>query len=67
MTRIVLEILGFHRIHHIEWAYGWRLPLTPIAVFPGRQALAEPTRYIPWRIKRVARGEFHDCTTTGIY
>jgi hypothetical protein len=67
MIRAVLEALGFHRIHHIEWAFGWRLPLVSLAVFPGGQSLTEPIRVIPWRFRRVVDGEFHDCTASGVY
>jgi hypothetical protein len=61
---------GVHRIHHIRFGYGWRLPFVERAYFPpwsvrdsSRPSGMSPTYRYGWQ--RVVGGDFHDCATTG--
>ena len=50
------NLLPIHYVHHIFYSYGYLLlPWLPVTVgvFNGRL--------------RVVRGQYHDCTKTGIY
>ncbi len=49
-------ISGIHRIHHIWWSYGWKLPFVPVAHFSGKSG---------WKIVR--RDKYLNCTMTGKY
>lgn len=79
MLRLVQRITGVHRIHHIRWSFGFRLPFTTWCWF-------EPTHHRnedqyrahstwdghPWVLvaygwKRCERSTYHDSTSTGRY
>lgn len=66
-TRILQLLTGIHRIHHIRFGFGWRLPFVGLAYFPpwsARDGSENPTRYrYGWQ--RVESRHFHDCTATG--
>lgn len=57
--RAVQIVTGIHRIHHIVWSYGYKLPLVNIGYF----------HYRDTGFKRLkGRGEdYHNCTKSGIY
>lgn len=65
-----LQLLtGVHRIHHIRFAFGFKLPFVQRAYFPPwrvRDGSSVPKYYYyGWR--RIRRDDYHDCTTTGKY
>ncbi len=55
-------ITGLHRIHHIRYSYGWKLPLLKVGYFGEKD-------YKKFGFKRLdGRGkDYHDCTATGVY
>jgi hypothetical protein len=70
--RLVQLITGVHRIHHIRFAFGWKMPLLQVAYFPpwsvrdlDQPSGRSPTYRFGWQ--RIKPTEFHDCTKTGRY
>lgn len=67
--RLLQLVTGLHRIHHLRFAYGYKLPFVGWAYFPpwtARDGTDRPTRYV-YGWQRVDRRHFHDCTRTGVY
>lgn len=61
--RLLQYITGVHRIHHIYWSYGWKLPFIRLGYFP-RDAFGQKHGFK----KLQGRGSHHhDCTKTGVY
>lgn len=61
LVRLVQRVTGIHRIHHIWYGYGWKIPLTDKAYFPSKVSRMRHG------FKDVDRDRYHDCTTTGVY
>jgi hypothetical protein len=55
MKNFILELIGFHRIHHISWSFGWKFPMIDYASFD------------KFGVRYVHRRDYHDCTKTGVY
>lgn len=53
--RTIQRITGIHRIHHIWYSYGYKLPLINLAYFK------------KYGLKRIDKEKYHDCTVTGVY
>lgn len=53
--RIIQMLTGVHRIHHIHFGYGYRLPFLRIAHFSRRG------------FQRIKHRDYHNCTLTGTY
>lgn len=55
-ARSVRLAIGVHRVHHIQWAWGYVLTLARVGYFPG------------FGVRRVkGHGiDLHDCDTTGV-
>lgn len=54
-NRMLQLITNIHRIHHIQFSYGYAFKPLSIGYFKGLG------------FKRVSKGEYHDCTATGRY
>lgn len=61
IVRMLQRITGVHRVHHIWYSYGWKIPFTDWAYFPGK------VYGIRHGIKRLDKVHYHDCTLTGVY
>jgi len=55
MYRLLQKITGIHRIHHVKYSYGWKLPYGQWAYFK------------KCGFKKVHIIYYHDCTNTNIY
>lgn len=53
--RMIQRITGIHRIHHIWYSYGYKLPFINLAYFQKHG------------FKRIDKDKYHDCTVTGVY
>jgi hypothetical protein len=68
-------ITGIHRIHHIYYSYGWKIPFTRLGYFPDYkrkyQIHGVKTGIIPLVRGRVGKNFrsklYHNCTLTGKY
>ena len=49
-------LVGVYRIHHEDYSYGWKIQFVPVGWFDDNR--------LRW-IRR--RGEFHNCTLSGVY
>lgn len=63
-------VTGVHRIHHIRWGFGLKLPFSSWARFysfvpRGEARAGEPRVTARW--ERVDPSDYHDCTSTGRY
>lgn len=65
--RILQRLTGVHRIHHIRYSFGWRLPFVGVAYFPRWCPRSEPSLTYAYGWRRVAKKDYHDCTATGRY
>ncbi|KJD44197.1 hypothetical protein QD47_18530 [Paenibacillus terrae] len=54
LSRTIQRVTGFHKIHHIWYSYGYKIPLVKLAYF--RQH----------GFKRLEKDKYHNCTITGI-
>lgn len=69
--RLLQLVTNVHRIHHIQYAYGWTFRPIPWAYFPPFKVRDSDVPggyrrlYYGWR--RVKPSGFHDCTWTGRY
>jgi len=63
VKRIVQFITGFHRIHHINYSFGYKLPFLKIGYFNDKK------HYKQFGFKRIKGHaiDYHNCTTTGIF
>lgn len=62
LKRIFQLITGIHRIHHIYFNYGWKLPFVNVGYFPiYTYAATKGTVHV------ISRDKYHDCTLTNIY
>ncbi|WP_214630017.1 hypothetical protein [Paenibacillus agaridevorans] len=59
--RVIQFVTGIHRIHHIWYSYGWKVPFLPFAYFPAGSF----ERRKGW--KKISRKCYHNCTVTGRY
>lgn len=61
--RLIQFIIGVHRIHHITYSYGWKLPFLEVGWFKefGFKKLKQIT------IKDKPSKPYHNCTKTGVY
>lgn len=51
-----IQLVAFtHRIHHIHYSYGYKLPLLPIGYFDD------------YGFKKIQKQHYHNCTLTGVY
>lgn len=62
--RVVQAVTGVHRIHHILWSYGWRMPFCNVAFFERFGWRRLDPRIESLRSQSMS---YHDCTTSGIY
>jgi len=63
VKRIIQLITGFHKIHHMYWSYGYKLPLLKIGYFNDK------THIYQFGFKKL-KGcgiDYHDCTKTNKY
>lgn len=69
--RFVQLALGVHRIHHIRWGFGWKLPFLRIARFQAfttkDQWNNDAPKVVAYGWKKITPKSFHDCTWTGRY
>ena len=71
--RAIQLATGLHRIHHIAYSYGYKLPLLPVGFFPASefQGYRTPARLRILRDGQVSPTEkgplYHNCTLTGRY
>ncbi len=63
IKRIIQKISGIHKIHHVQFSYGWKIPFFNSAWFKhsGLQKLKKI------KIKGKLTEAYHNCTLTGIY
>ena len=58
LMRVLQLATGIHRIHHVEYSYGWLVWPLGVGWFPSRKAVRCGLR---------RRKHYHNCTLTGIY
>jgi hypothetical protein len=61
LIRLFEIVTGIHRIHHINYSYGYKIPFMKAAYFPGK---VFGKRH---GFKGIDRQQYHNCTITGIY
>lgn len=61
ISRMSQRISGIHRVHHIWYEYGFKIPFTNKAYFAGK------VHGIRHGVKRLEKERYHDCTITGVY
>lgn len=62
--RVLQLVTGVHKVHHIMYSFGWKLPLVRVAYFPPWSVNGQRFAY-GWR--RIGPRDHHDCTATGRY
>ena len=62
--RLLQKMTGIHRIHHIHWSYGWKIPFVNAAYFDDK---FEHMGGKSHGFKSIKDGKYHNCTMTGIY
>lgn len=68
IKRLLQRLTGVHRIHHVRYSFGWRLPFVGVAYFPRWISGRDEHRTVhPSAWRRVDPREYHDCTATGRY
>lgn len=71
LVRALQITTNVHRIHHIQYAYGWTFRPIPWAYFPPFKLRDSDVpggwRRLYYGWKRVKPSGFHDCTWTGRY
>lgn len=74
LRRFVQLATGVHRIHHMRFSYGYKLPFVGWAYFPPFTArdyhadlINPPEIRVSHGWQRVKPADFHDCTRTGRY
>lgn len=70
--RLVQKLTGVHRIHHVQWSHGWKLPFSTWAYFERHTyadagVMAPVNRTKPAHWERVKGFDYHDCTVSGVY
>lgn len=59
----LLKRMKAHRVHHIYWSYGWKVPLIRLGYFPSTSfGKRHGFKWMKGRGK-----DYHDCTATGIH
>jgi hypothetical protein len=53
MKRFFQLISGIHRIHHIHYSYGWKIPFIKVGYFKNG-----------WK---KLNNQYHNCTKTNVY
>jgi hypothetical protein len=61
--RVLQLVTGIHRIHHLYWSYGWKIPLFKVGFFPGKRS----DRSHGFKLIKGHAIDYHNCTITGVY
>jgi|GEM_PF-4311453 len=61
ILRFLQRATGIHRVHHIWYSYGYKIPFTNTAYFPSK------VFGIRHGFKRLDEDKYHNCTITGVY